>query len=457
MRKSKGFFTPRKVLIVVAVLAGATLLGAFARGRRKEPVYFTSRVEEGDIRSEVNATGTINAVTTVQVGSQVSGVIDKLYVDFNSRVKKGQVVAQIEQSIFKAQLQQADADLENAKANVKALEANIETMKADLASSEANVEKAAAMEKQSKLELERTLDLFRQGIVAASLRDSAQATYEAAAATTRAARATAEQGKARVQAAISQLAQAKAQVEQRQAAREVAKVNLDHTIIYAPIDGTVVARNVDVGQTVAASLQAPTLFTIAQDLTKMLVYAKTDESDVGNIREGAVARFKVDAFPRDTFTGRVAQIRMNPQTVQNVVTYDTVIEFDNPDQKLLPGMTAYVTIPVAEARNVVKIPNGALRFRLDEPDRQALLAKFQMKTGGGPRAGMAPGGEGASGRGGGEGRARAKGEGKGAWGGGGRGAGEGGSRGGMGGGAAGRPASKGPSVLDIKTLYVLQP
>lgn len=470
-KKKGGFFTARRVVVIVAIIGGATLLGAFARSRKKDAVYFTAAVEKGDVRSEVSATGTINAVTTVQVGSQVSGTIDKLYVDFNSKAKKGQVVAQIDPSIFKAQMQQAEADLENARANGKALEANIETMRADLASAQANVEKILAGEKQAKLDLGRNLDLFQQGIVAAALRDTAQSNYEAAVAATKAARATADQGKARVQASISQLAQAKAQVEQRQAALEVARVNLAHTTIYAPIDGTVVARSVDVGQTVAASLQAPTLFTIAQDLTKMLVYAKTDESDVGNIREGALARFKVDAFPRDTFTGHVAQIRMNPQTIQNVVTYDTVIEFDNPDRKLLPGMTAYVTIPVAEARNAVKIPNGALRFRLEETERQALLAKYNFTERGGPRPGMALGGDAEGGRPGGEAQAgaggtggRAGGErgGRGAGGGGGgrQGGGGGGGRGagGEGGGPkGGRAGGRGGSALDIKTLYVLLP
>ncbi len=450
--KFAHFLTVRRVLFLAVIVAAATLLAAYARNRRKDPVYFTASVDKGDIRSEVNATGTINAVTTVLVGSQVSGVIEKLFVDFNSEVKKGQVIAQIDPSIFRAQVQQAEADLENAKANVKALEANIETMRADLASTQANVEKAAANERQAKLEYERTLDLFKQGILAAAMRDAAQSNHDAAAATTRAARATAEQARARVQGAISQLAQAKAQVEQRKAGLDVARVNHAHTTIYAPIDGTVVARNVDVGQTVAASLQAPTLFTIAQDLTKMLVYAKTDESDVGNIRAGAQARFRVDAFPRDTFHGRIAQIRMNPQTVQNVVTYDTVVEFDNPERKLLPGMTAYVTIPVAEARDVVKIPNGALRFRLEEVERRELFAKAGFKDMGGGRPGMSPGKEGGgaeTGNGSGQREAgRASGQARGEGRGGARGEGEGGG---------GRPRGTRPAAQDIKTLYVLQP
>ena len=159
------------------------------------------------------------------------------------------------------------------------------------------------------------------------------------------------------------MTQAEAQVSQKEAAVSVAKTNLDYTIIRSPTDGTVVARNVELGQTVAASLQAPTIFTIAQDLTKMLVYTKTDESDVGNIRPGRAVTFKVDAFPKDVFRGVVRQVRMNPTTIQNVVTYDTIIEFDNPDLKLFPGMTAYVTIPVATVESVLKVPNTALRYK----------------------------------------------------------------------------------------------
>ncbi len=385
----------RKRLILLAVpLLVLLVLVAVGMGLRKEPVYFTSRVEKGDVVSVVQATGTINAVTTVQVGSQVSGNIQDLFVDFNSRVKKSQVVAKLEPSLFQARVQQATADLENARANVKTLEANIDVQKADLASAKANLEKARATTNQAKLDLDRALDLFRQGIVSAAQRDSAQSNYDAVAAGQNAAQAQVQQSEARLKATNAQLEQGRAGVKQRQAGLEAAKVDLEHTIIYAPIDGTVVARNVDKGQTVAASLQAPTLFTIAQDLTQMLVYVKTDESDVGNVRTGARASFKVDAFPKETFMGRVKEVRINPQTVQNVVTYDTVIEFQNPEEKLLPGMTAYVTIPVAFARETLRIPNGALRFRPDIPDdeRRTLLTKAGINEGG--RRGMAPDGSG---------------------------------------------------------------
>ena len=328
--------------------------------------YFSAPVEQGDIQALVNATGTINAVTTVQVGSQVSGMVAELSADFNSQVKKGEVVARIDAALFRTRVLQAEADLASAEAGVKSLEA-------DLAVAEANLEKAAAGLREAGLNRRRTTQLFEQGIASVEQRDTVQAAYDTAVANQTAAAAQIAQTRARVD-------QQKAQVKQRQAQLEQARVDLEHTIIRAPIDGTVVARNVDVGQTVAASLQAPTLFTIAQDLTKMLVYAKTDESDVGRIRLGAQATFKVDSFPYDTFRGRVSQVRMNAYTVQNVVTYDTIIEFDNPDRKLLPGMTAYVTIPVANARDVVKIPNGALRFTPDllEAERRTLLQKYGL-------------------------------------------------------------------------------
>jgi HlyD family secretion protein len=181
------------------------------------------------------------------------------------------------------------------------------------------------------------------------------------------------------------VSQAEAQANQKKAAVEVAQTNLNYTVIKSPIDGTVVARNVDVGQTVAASLQAPTIFTIAQDLKKMQVYAKTDESDVGNIKVGKQVSFKVDAFPKDTFHGVVSQVRMNATTIQNVVTYDTIVDFDNPDLKLFPGMTAYVTIPVATVQNVIKLPNTALRYKPPLPQEEILALYKQYGIEGGER------------------------------------------------------------------------
>jgi HlyD family secretion protein len=360
-----NLFKNKWVILVIILVAVGAVAAFTIRGKEKSQ-YFTSTVSKGDVSSVVEATGTINAVTTVQVGSQVSGTILNLYVDFNSRVKKGQVIAKLDPSLFVGALSQAEADLANAKANV--------------ASAKANLAKARAASLQSKQDYDRTVGLTKEGVMSQQQLDAAKATYDAAV--------------AQVDANAAATTQAEAQVQQKQAAVDVARTNLAHCTIEAPIDGTVVARSVDVGQTVAASLQAPTLFTIAQDLTKMQVYAKTDESDVGQIKPGQNVTFKVDAFPKDTFRGQVSQVRMNATTVQNVVTYDTIIDFANPDMRLFPGMTAYVSIPVAEASAVLRVPNGALRYRPD--DAQALLEKAGM--GGQGAAGAA--GEAKQGRGG---------------------------------------------------------
>jgi HlyD family secretion protein len=375
-------------------------------GNRQAAQYYTAKVEKGDISQVVQATGTINAVITVQVGSQVSGNIAKLFVDFNSHVRKDQVIAQIDPAIFRAQMEQAQADLTNSKANVSSLQAQIDTQRANVLAAKASIDKAQAQFSDAQVQLQRTKELFDQGIVPAAQRDTAQSAHDGALASLHVAQAQYTQAEAVLKATIAQFDQAKAQVLQRRASAELARVNLEHYTITAPIDGTVIARNVDVGQTVAASLQAPTLFVIAQDLTKMLVYAKTDESDVGKIKVGAAATFRVDSFPRETFHGTVNQVRMNASTIQNVVTYDTIIEFDNPDQKLFPGMTAYVSIPVAWDNDVMKVPNGALRFKPDisDAERKALFIKYGIPeeaspgaagrlaaAGGSPRGPGAPG------------------------------------------------------------------
>jgi HlyD family secretion protein len=327
--------TKRKWLIVAVVVVVAGLFVVFGLNRETQAQHFTAKVERGDIHDVVEATGTINSVITVQVGSQVSGSIAKLNADFNSRVRKGDIVALIDPALFKGALLQATADLKNSEAN--------------LAAARANLEKAKSALVQTKADYDRAVGLTKDGVMSTQQLDLAKSNYEAA--------------NASVDAAAANITQAEAQISQKEAAVAVAQTNLDYTVIRSPIDGTVVARNVDVGQTVAASLQAPTIFTIAQDLTKMWVYAKTDESDVDNIRVGKTVTFKVDALPKQTFQGVVSQIRMNPTTVQSVVTYDTIIEFANPELKLFPGMTAYVTIPVATAQNVLKLPNTALRYK----------------------------------------------------------------------------------------------
>ncbi|MBS1841528.1 MAG: efflux RND transporter periplasmic adaptor subunit [Acidobacteria bacterium] len=328
MKKSRWLMVAGGVVAIAAAIF-------FALDRSTQVQHFTAKVERGEINDAVEATGTINAVITVQVGSQVSGTIAKLNADFNSRVHKGDIVALIDPALFKGVLLQAAADLENAKANLVAAQANLEKAKAGLV--------------QTKADYDRTVGLFQSGIQSQQQLDLAKANYDSA--------------NAAVSGAAASVTQAGAQVSQKKAAVEVAQTNLDYTVIRSPIDGTVVARNVDVGQTVAASLQAPTIFTIAQDLSKMWVYAKTDESDVGNIKVGKPVTFKVDAFPKDTFHGVVSQVRMNATTVQSVVTYDTIIEFANSELKLFPGMTAYVSIPVATVQNALKLPNTALRYK----------------------------------------------------------------------------------------------
>ena len=343
-----------KWLILIGVIVAASVVTAFMLNRDSVPQNFTANVERGDISDVVEATGTINAVITVQVGSQVSGTISKLYADFNSRVTKGETIALIDPALLQGTLLQAKADLQNAKASLVAARANLEKSNAALT--------------QTKADYARTVDLKKSGVMPQAQLDLATANYDSA--------------KATVSAAVAAVSQAEAQVAQKSAAVSVAQTNLNYTVIRSPIDGTVVARNVDVGQTVAASLQAPTIFTIAQDLTKMQVYASTDESDVGNIKIGREVTFKVDAFPKETFHGVVSQVRMNATTVQNVVTYNTIIDFANPDLKLFPGMTAYVTIPVATAQNVLKLPNTALRYRPPfAPDQVlAFYKKYGVST-----------------------------------------------------------------------------
>ena len=340
------------------LVSGAAVLIVFvgaALGLRKSNgvEYFSAKVERGEIRDAIDASGQVNAVVSVQVGSQVSGTIAKLNADFNSHVRKDEIVALIDPSLFQGALLQANADLAGAKANATAAAANLSKAKSALT--------------QMSADYGRMAELAKERAVSPSEFDLSTANFEAA--------------KASVDAAGAALLQARAQTEQKNAAVSVARTNLAHTVIRSPIDGVVVARNVDVGQTVAASLQAPTIFTIAQDLTKMQLYAKLDESDVGRIKLNQPVTFKVDAFPKETFQGVVSQIRMNPTTVQNVVTYDAIIDFANPDLKVFPGMTAFVTIPVATVDDALKVPNSALRYKppLSADEIHALYLKYGLQ------------------------------------------------------------------------------
>lgn len=312
----------KKIVIGIIILA---ILGSGAyilfKGEDKGLNFRTEKVSNGEIVSTVTATGNVNAVTTVLVGTQVSGTIKDIYVDFNSHVKKGQVIAQIDPATFEAQVEQA---------------------RANLLSAHANLEKALAALLDAKRAMERNRELYPQNMIAKSDLDTSETNYESAKA---------------------QVSVAKAQISQAEAALKLSEINLRYTKIVSPVDGTVVSRNVDVGQTVAASFQTPTLFNIAQDLTKMQIDSSVAEADIGRILVDQSVEFTVDAYPEITFKGRVSEIRNAPIVVQNVVTYNVVVKVDNRELKLKPGMTANVSVIVSERKGVLKIPNSALRFR----------------------------------------------------------------------------------------------
>src|SRR5437773_5827734 len=340
-------FVPWLVVIVGLLLIAFVVRQCHTRGAAN---YQTATVTRGPITQAVTATGTLNPVVNVQVGSQVSGNIAKLFADFNSQVKAGQVVAQIDPALFQATVTQAEGDLASAQAALELARVNAK----------------------------RTQDLFAR-------KTSSQADLDQAMAT---------------------LHQAEANVKIKQGALDKAKADLEHCTITSPIDGVVISRSVDVGQTVAASLQAPVIFQIANDLAKMQIDSNVAEADVGVVQVGQDVDFTVDAFPTQTFHGKVMQVRNAPITVQNVVTYDTVIGVSNPDLKLKPGMTANVSIIIAHRENALKIPNAALRYR--PPETAAAETKTNLLAQGAPDVGRPgggrPGGGGAGGGGAGGGR-----------------------------------------------------
>jgi HlyD family secretion protein len=364
------------VLLLAITIA---LIGVYVYARRvngRTP-FETAAVTRGPLIAAISATGTLNAVINVQVGSQVSGQIKELYADFNSRVTKGQIIARIDPDIFEAQVNQARAQVEAAQASVlnqravvAKARADLENTRAALAVARAQTAKAQVAVVDAERNLGRQRELRRRELIAQAdldaaevAHDSALAQYEANIAQERAQAAMVDSAAAQLEVAEAQLQSATAQVAQVRAALSQAELNLEHTVIRAPVDGVVVSRNVDVGQTVAASLQAPTLFLIAQDLSKMQVDTNVDEADVGRVRVGQPVTFTVDSFPRQTFSGDVVQVRKAPQVVQNVVTYDVVVSAPNPELQLLPGMTANVRIVTDRKEDVLKVPNAALRFR----------------------------------------------------------------------------------------------
>lgn len=370
--KKKFFFWLILILVIAAAAFGYFY---FYKGKESTVRYRTAKAERGSISSFVTANGTVNPVITVLVGSQVSGTIQKLYADYNSPVKQGQLIAQIDPAIFQAQVSQAKAKVENAKAAFLNAQADIATARSNVESSKANVLKAKVSLEDTKRNLERSSELFRRNLISASDRDAAQTAYDSASALLEAAQAQQKASEAQLESAKARLESARAQIKQAEAELELAQVHLDHTRITAPVNGIVISRNVDVGQTVAASLQAPTLFTIAQDLTEMQVDTNVSEADIGRVAVGQETTFTVDAYPQITFKGKVTEIRNAPMTIQNVVTYDVVIQVKNPELKLKPGMTANASILVAHKDIVLKVPNAALRFRPEFARKEAAASQ----------------------------------------------------------------------------------
>jgi HlyD family secretion protein len=407
--KSAGrkLLTKKKYLIIGGVTLAALAAAGFYfwGGNAGAAQYLTAKVERGNLRNIVTATGTLQAVTTVQVGSQASGTISALYVDYNSVVKKGQVVAQLDPSVLKAQVDQARANLQQAQASLAQAKAGVTNSRAGVSDAQARAQAASSTAQNNqagvtaaqanlavlRAQQDDALSLLKQqealvksGViaqrdlqVAQTAYKTAQARYEQGVAQLSQAQlsqqssassgiaqtqAQVQQSQAQVGQSQAQVQAAEAQVQQAAAALQLAEVNLTHTTITSPIDGVVVSRDVNVGQTVAASLSAPTLFTIANDLTKMQVIANIDQADIGVVENAKSVKFSVDAFPGKDFDGKIEQMRLNPVNVQNVVTYNVVIDVDNPEQKLKPGMTANLTVTIDERNNVLKVPNAALRF-----------------------------------------------------------------------------------------------
>jgi len=387
----------RLILFVAAAVAVSTaiILYFYVRSDGNLPSFRLTQVELGPIISTVSSTGTVTPVTTVQVGSQVSGQIRELYVDFNSKVQEGQVIARIDPENFESRVRQADAELAVARANVTIQRATVERTRAELenayaalAATKAQTEKARVVLVHAKRDLDRKRALHQQAIISKSQIDDAVAAHDQAHAQLIATEAQ-EQAqasivlsrKAQVKMSQAQVEHALAQVNQREAALHNSKIDLEHTVIRSPLDGLVIQRNVDIGQTVAASLQAPTLFTIAQDLRNMQVDTNVDEADIGRIQVGQRVTFTVDAFPGRDFTGQVKQIRKAPQTIQNVVTYTVVVTAENQDQHLLPGMTANVQLVIDERQAVLKVSNAALRFRPSNAETDTVAGTSSVDRG----------------------------------------------------------------------------
>ncbi len=398
-----------RLLRITAVAAAVVALGVastFVLPDRaaQTPVFRLATVEQGPIVSTVSSTGRLEPVVTVLVGSQISGQIKEIFVDFNTEVEANEVIARIDPAVFEARVRQAAAGLAVARAELAINTASVDRAGADVDNAIASIEVAeaeiqnedAAVEEAAK-DLARKAELRDNRVVAQAQVDTAQATHDRAVAQraaargrVRAARSTLAARQAEQEIATARLLTADAEIQRREAALNIARIDLEHTVIRSPIDGVVVQRQVDIGQTVAASLQAPELFSIAQDLSKMQVEVSVDEADIGRIEAGQQPLFTVDSYPQREFAGRIQAVRLSPEEVDNVVTYGVIASVDNGDRRLLPGMTANVRIVVADEPAAIKIPNAALRYRPEG------FANTQRNRGAGPAGrGRGNGGRGA--------------------------------------------------------------
>ncbi len=382
----------KPVLLVVGILI-LTVLGFLVWGEGEvDPAekYLKVEVQRGDVRRTVTSTGTLQAVVTVQVGSQVSGRIQELHADFNSVVKKGQTLAIIDPANFEAQRDRAAASLATAEASVKNAEANLVNRQAELLSSKANLLVARVDHQEAGRQLRRAKGLFEDGLIPERDLETAQAGVDQSAARLQQAEAQISQIKASIRSAAAQKEQVQANVKQAKAELKMAQINLYYTNIISPIDGVVIERNVDIGQTVAASFQAPILFLIANDLAKMQVIAQIDEADIGAISEQAEVGFTVDAFPGQNFQGKISEIRLSSKLPgssstgaqqaggsTNVVVYNVMIDVDNLQLKLRPAMTATVNFTVASAEDVLKVANVALRFQPSDKSPEEIRAMLR--------------------------------------------------------------------------------
>lgn len=376
------------LIILILVVAGSAWW--FIKGRNKtERVFITDKITRGNISNSISSSGSLAALNTVEIGSQVSGQITKIYVDFNDEVKAGQLIAELDPASFEAQVLQATANLENSRASLHGVEASLKNLNAsmlstmaDIKSSEANIKKAEITLKDAERNYNRIKELFERKLISASDLDNAETALETQKANLEMVVANAEASKARRQSILAQMESneadkkgAQARVRQNEAQLKLSQIDLERTKIYSPIDGVVINRKVDEGQTVAASLQAPVLFAIAKDLREMQINTAVDETDIGVVKEGQKVSFTVDAYKNMSFSGIVHQVRLSPDETSSVVTYSVMVNVDNPELLLKPGMTANAEILVGEKKNVLRLPAKAMYFKVPDDLKKAANGK----------------------------------------------------------------------------------